>query len=120
MKPMTTNAAKEILSYNVLNLRNAGIDHIPAKFVQIETFNITQIDEKNHCKHATLLGMIDKSDSFENISVRPHGDYCCTSFMVKVGLDYYYRDFFYEALDVIKALRIKNGYDLKEWEEFWQ
>ena len=120
MNKMSIPEADKILNYNVLNLNNAGLDYFPVKFVKIDSFIIGEEKNPNHPPMAEILAMLEKSDSNDEKFYHPEADYYCSCFMINDGHSYYYRDFFHEAMDVIKALRIKNGYDSKRWEEFWQ
>ena len=108
--------AKEVLATNVLDLSVAGMEFMPMKTVEIETFEImnkskaypngteTCWDEK-----AQLLGLV-KNKKTHSRQYSTAGDLICCSFFVKIHLDYYYREFFSGAMEVIEALRTVNKY----------
>jgi hypothetical protein len=114
---MTIKKAKEILSKNVLDLSMVGLDYMPMRTVEIETFEIMNKSKSNpndtettcHEK-AYLLGLVDKNKNSSSGQYSPTGDLICRSFFVNVWHDYYYREFFCDAMEVIQALRILNEY----------
>lgn len=107
---MNIEKAKEILAYNKLDLSMAGIDYIPVKTVNIERFEImnkSNNEDTNWSERAYLLGLV-KNNNRKDYGM--DGELTCCSFMVKLGLDYYYREHFNGAMEVIEALRTVNNY----------
>ena len=107
---MTIEEAKEILSHNVLSLPNAGLDYFPVKIVNIESFRYSNPDKNERCRYVELLAMMDVTSNLPKTKNVFEGSHYCTAFFLFDGSDYYYRDFFYEAMDVIAALRVVNNY----------
>ena len=113
MSRMTVEEAKEILARNVLKLPNAGLEYFPVKFVSINSFRISNTDENDRCMYAELIAMLDVVSNAPKFKMVSEGTHYCTAYFVYDGYDYYYRDFFFEAMDVINALRIVNDYRAK-------
>lgn len=114
---MNIKRAKDVLSKNVINLSKAGMNYMPMKTVEIETFEIMNKsklkpnDEGTTCfEKAYLLGLVDNNKKSSSGEYRPIGDLICCSFFVNVSHNYYYREFFSDAMEVIQALRILNEY----------
>lgn len=113
---MTIEKAKEILADNCLNLVEAGMANIPVDTVQIETFEVMnpkkEDGETTWMDKAQLLGMLKKNKGGSNAHWPSNGDFICSSFMVVIWHDHYYRDYFSGAMEVIEALRVVN-----EWKD---
>ena len=99
--------AKEILKSNFLDLFEHGLEEMPMKTIEIHTFDIKILSihqDRKPGEVAVIIGLIsDKPGESET-------DFTCPSFMIRVEHRYYYREFFYEAMEVIRALRIINDY----------
>ena len=113
---MNIEKAKKVLAYNVLDLSSAGMDDMPMTTVEIEVFEIMNKskdpnnEETTWYEKAYLLGLVDKNTSGHSGQYSPEGELLCRSFMVKIWHNYYYREFFWEAMQVIMALRVINEY----------
>ena len=88
---MTLLEAKELLKNNCLDLSNAGMDRIPVKTVDIESFTYFKDNDE---KYADLIGLIKKGE--------------CKSFLIKVRHLHYYADYFSGAMEILQALRLVN------------
>jgi hypothetical protein len=100
---MNTKKANEIIALNVLHLTNSGLDCLPLKLVFIESFQITG-DENGKPQEATLIGILEEKSK--------HSSYFkCKSYFVQINnTTYYYRDFMFEAMELIQALRFVNNW----------
>jgi hypothetical protein len=100
---MTIEKAKEILAYNKLNLSIAGMELLPVKTVNINTFII--IDDGNYEEYnsAVLFGLLKEDRS-------PYVDFWCPSYFVNFKDIFYYREMYKDAIEVIEAIRTVNGY----------
>jgi hypothetical protein len=114
---MDIKEAKEVLATNVLNLSVAGMDYMPMKTVEIEIFEVMNKSKSNPNDEETawyekahLLGLVDENKKNRSGQYSPEGDLTCRSFVVKLWHNYYYREYFSGAMEVIGALRIVNGY----------
>jgi hypothetical protein len=114
---MNIKKAKEVLATNVLDLSTAGMDYMPMRTVEIETFEIMNKSKANPNDEETtwyekahLLGLVDENKKTHSGQYSPEGDLTCCSFVVKVWHDHYYREFFSGAMEVIEALRTVNEY----------
>lgn len=110
---MKLQKAKEVLSENALDLSQAGMDYMPMRTVEIETFEIMNKpndEETTWYEKAYLIGLVDSNKKEHSRQSSPEGDLLCMSFMVKVHHTYYYREFFNTAMEVIQALRVVNEY----------
>jgi len=116
---MNKKEAREVLAKNSLYLDYAGIDLIPMKTIQInyyEIMNETKYPHKNHgettwIEQAVLLGVVGENNVTGSMDFDRGGDLICCCFFVKVGFTYYYRDFYEEAIEVIRALRVVNDFN---------
>jgi len=104
---MTIEKAKEILSKNKLHLDNAGLEYLPIETVEIDAFFPDEGTE-SWTETIHLLGVVGKQNNISGSNYYPKGDYVCRSFFVNIWHDYYYRDFFYEAMEVVEALKLLN------------
>ncbi len=94
--------ANERLKYNVLDLTNQGLDGFPFKTVLIDSFCIKEGNREKDIM-IDLLGVINNSESGKY-------DLYCSSYLVRVGLKFYYCDFLFEATEVINAFRTVNNW----------
>lgn len=101
---LTKHQANQILSKNVLDLSAAGLEYMPMKTICIESFLVMNYHPENNRKNdkgemyheAELLGLVK--------------DNTCSSYFISVHHQYYYREYFQDAIDVIEALRVVNDY----------
>lgn len=118
---MNLKKAKEVLATNVLDLSYCGMGFMPMKTIEIGVFEIMNESESDpHSDYtawherAYILGLVDENKNTTSREYYATGDLICSSFVVKVRHDHYYREFFSGAIEVIQALRIVNNY--KEFE----
>lgn len=96
---MTEQEAKEVLEVNELDLRECGLDMLPCKQILIESFPICYLGEsKSNTLDAEIIGLIRKND-IQNIPF-------CSSYFTRFHNRYWYRNVFFEALQVIEALKV--------------
>ena len=110
MITMSIEEAKAVLAHNVLNLPNAGLDYFPVKIVNIESFKISNPNKDGHCRYVELLAMLDETSNLPKSKKVYEGSHYCTAFFLYDGDNYYYRDFFHEAMEVVAALRTVNDF----------
>lgn len=97
---MEKKEAEEILAKNKLVLDTAGLDNLPVLTVEINRYYLKE--DSRRSEDVYLLGnLMDKENSNMKFV---EADYRCESFFIKYGLNYWYRDFLEEALEVKDAL----------------
>jgi hypothetical protein len=114
---MNIEKANEVLAKNSLCLDN-GLENLPMiKTVEIEIFEIMNKSKSHPDSQATmwyekahLMGIVENNNGTSSAHHHHVGDLTCCSFLVILWHTYYYRDFFYEAMEVIEALRTVNEY----------
>lgn len=100
---MNKEEAKKILGHNKLYLDIGGIDSIPTITVEIAEF---EISKKEPVDKVTLLGLVKPRE--ENNKDEPN--FRCVSFCIEYGVNYWIRETYCEATDVVEALRITNDF----------
>ena len=97
---MEKKEAEKILSKNKLVLDTAGLENLPVLTVEINRYYLKE--DSRRSEDVYLLGnLIDKEH--RNMKF-VEADYRCESFFVKHELNYWYRDYLEEALEVKDAL----------------
>lgn len=89
---------KHDLQFNKLRLENCGLEVLPSKTILIETYFSNHGEEEDEVFY--LLGFIGKC-------VSGNADKLATSFIVKHGHDYYFRDTIEDCSVTINALKQK-------------
>ena len=97
---MEKKEAEKILSKNKLVLDTAGLENLHVLTVEINRYYLKE--DSRRSEDVYLLGnLIDK----EHCNMKfVEADYRCESFFVKHELNYWYRDYLEEALEVKDAL----------------
>ncbi|GHT53710.1 hypothetical protein FACS189451_04050 [Bacteroidia bacterium] len=108
---MKKEEAEILLKKNKLTLDGAGMEFLPMKTVQVSQFEITKAAYENAVgEMASLIGNLKAKDEGRGITC----DFKCASFFVNLHHDYWYCDYFDDALIIINALRVVNDYNLSE------